>query len=64
MSSTATASSEESTCTIPKQLRLDEDSFSNFDNKEIFLDRYFLFLVLFVNVNILLMLLFFLEIYL
>ena len=39
MSSTTTASSEESTCTIPKQQRLDiETSSSDFDDTEIFLD--------------------------
>ena len=37
--STATASSEESTCTIPKQQRLEvEDSFSDSGDIEIFLD--------------------------
>jgi hypothetical protein len=39
MSSTTTVSSEESTCTTPKQPRLDiEDYFSDTDNKEVLLD--------------------------
>ena len=39
MSSTTTISSEESTCTAPKQLRLDvENSFNDLYDKEIFLD--------------------------
>jgi hypothetical protein len=39
MSSTTTASSEDSTCTIPKQQRLEvEDSFSDSDDIEILLD--------------------------
>jgi hypothetical protein len=39
MSSTTTVSSEESTCTAPKQCRLDvEDNFDDLCDKEIFLD--------------------------
>ena len=39
MSSTNTASSEESTCTNPKQQRFDvEDSFSDYESSELFLD--------------------------